>query len=79
MEYKRASSYKYYAKLLDSKGNVLKNKQVIFKFKGKTYSAKTSAYGYAIIYIKANLAIGKHSITTTYGTSTNTNTITIKK
>ena len=79
MEYKKASSYKYYAKLLDTSGKILKNKVVVFKFKGKTYNVKTSAYGYAIIYLKDNLGIGKHYITTSYGKSTNTNTITIKK
>lgn len=79
LEYRRATSYKYYAKLLDSKGNILKNKAVTFKFRGKTYTAKTSVYGYAIIYLKVSLAVGKYSITTVYGSSTNTNTITIKK
>ena len=79
LEYRKASSYKYYAKLLDTNGKVMVNKIVTFKISGKTYTAKTSAYGYAIIYIKLNLAVGKYAITSTYGKETCKNTITIKK
>ena len=77
--YKKARSYKYYAKVLDSNGKIQKNKVVTFKFKGKKYYARTSQYGYAIIYLKVNLNIGSHYITTMYGKSVNTNIITVKK
>ena len=79
LTYKKASSYKYYAKVLDASGKIQVNKVVTFKFQGKTYTAKTSQYGYAIVYLKANLNAGKYQVTTTYGKSTNKNTITITK
>ena len=77
-EVRRGTTIKYYAKLLDSAGKILVNKVVNFKFNGKTYSAKTSAYGYAIIYISNSLKAGKYNIVSTYGTLTNTNVITVR-
>ena len=79
MQYKKSYSYKYYAKLLDTGGRALKNKIIYFKFKGRTFSARTSSFGYAIIYLKYNLPIGKHYITTCYGKMSATNTIIIKR
>ncbi len=75
---KKASSIKFEAKLVDSNGKIQVGKTVSFKINGKTYTAKTSKYGYAIIYLK-NLKVGKYTITSTYGKSTIKNTITIKK
>ena len=76
---KKGTTIKYYAKLLDTNGKIMVNKLVTFKFNGKTYSAKTSQYGYAIIYIKNSLNVGKYTVTSTYGALTVKNTITIVK
>ena len=75
---KKGTTIKYFAKLLDSNGKVKVNVVVKFKFNGKIYAAKTSPYGYAIIYIANSLKAGKYNIVSTYGTLSNTNTIIIK-
>ena len=75
---KKAKTVKFTAKLINNKGKILKNKKVSFKFKGKTYTAKTSSKGIATLSLK-NLKVGKYTIQTSYGKSTVKNTITIKK
>ncbi|WP_458403815.1 hypothetical protein [Methanobrevibacter sp.] len=75
---KKAKTIKYTAKLVNTKGKIVKNKKITFKLNGKTYAAKTNSKGIATISLK-NLKVGKHSITTSYGKSTVKNTITIKK
>ena len=77
--YKKATSYKFSAKLVDTNGKALKSKKITFKIKGKTYYGTTNANGIATITIKLSLNVGKYSITSTYGKSTITNTLTIKK
>lgn len=75
---KKSKKIKFTAKLVNTKGKALKNKKITFKFKGKTYKAKTNKKGIATLTLK-NLKVGKYSITSTYGKSSIKNTITIKK
>ena len=49
---KSAKSFKLKATLKSSKGKAIKGKQIVFKFKGKTYKAKTNSKGKAIFKIK---------------------------
>lgn len=76
---KRSKTTKFSAKLVNSKGKVLKGKKITFKFKGKKYTAKTNKKGIATITIKLNLKVGKYKIISSYGKTKITNTITIKK
>lgn len=75
---KKAKTVKYTAKLVNTKGKVVKGKKITFKVNGKAYTAKTNAKGIATVSI-TNLKVGKNTITTKYSKSTNKNTITIKK
>ena len=77
--FKRYSTIKFTAKLLDSSGKIIKNKKITFKLNGKTYSAKTNSKGIATVYIKNSLKVGKYTITSAYGKASVKNTITIKK
>ena len=74
---KKRVTIKYYAKLVDGNGKILKNTIVKFAFGGKVYYARTSSFGYAIIYIKNIYRIGKYNVYTNYGVLTSRNTITI--
>jgi hypothetical protein len=75
---KKAKKIKFQAKLVNTKGKSLKNKKITFKFKGKTYKAKTNKKGIATVILK-NLKVGKYSITTTYGKTSIKNSIRVKK
>ena len=75
---KKAKKIKFSATLKISKGKAIAGKKITFKFKGKTYSAKTNKKGIATITLK-NLKVGKYSITSKYGSCTIKNTIKIKK
>ncbi|WP_405310438.1 Ig-like domain-containing protein [Methanobrevibacter sp.] len=75
---KKAKKIKFSATLKNSKGKAIAGKKITFKFKGKTYSAKTNKKGIAAITLK-NLKVGKYSITSKYGACTVKNTIKIKK
>uniref|UniRef100_UPI002639CF07 carboxypeptidase-like regulatory domain-containing protein n=1 Tax=uncultured Methanobrevibacter sp. TaxID=253161 RepID=UPI002639CF07 len=74
---KSGSIVKFYAKTLDTKGNVLKNKLVTFKFQGSTFNIKTNDKGIACLKITEKLKIGKYTILSTYGKLTVKNIITI--
>ena len=74
---KKGVTIKYYAKLVNGNGKILKNTIVKFAFGGKVYYARTSSFGYAIIYIKNIYRIGKYNVYTNYGVLTSRNTITI--
>lgn len=76
---KKSKTLTFTAKLLDNNGKILKNKQIVVKFKGKTYKVKTNTKGIATFKIKLNSKIGKFAITTSYGNLKVTNTITVKK
>ena len=74
---KKAKTVKFTAKLVNSKGKILKYKYIKFKFKSKIYKRKTNAKGIATLSLK-NLKRGKHVIYSTYGKLTIKNTIRIK-
>ena len=74
---KKAKKIKFTAKLAKGK-KALANKKIKFKFKGKTYTAKTNKKGIASVSLK-NLKVGKYTIYTYYGSSKIKNTIKIKK
>ena len=71
---KKARIIKFTAKLVNSKGVILKYKYVTFKFKGKKYLRKTNKYGIATIGLK-NLRRVKYTIYSSYGKLTVKNTI----
>lgn len=75
---KKGKTISFAAKLLNSKGQAMKNKKVTFTFKGKTYKIKTSAKGYVILKLKNNYKVGKYIITTSYGNYRVSNKITIR-
>ena len=74
---KKAKTIKYAAKLVNSKGKILKYKYIKFKFKSKTYKRKTNSKGIATLSLR-NLKRGKYTIYSTYGKLTIKNTIRIK-
>ena len=74
---KKAKTIKFTAKLINSKGKILKYKYIKFKFKSKTYKRKTNSKGIATLSLK-NLKRGKYTIYSTYGKLTIKNTIRIK-
>lgn len=76
---KKSKTAKFSAKLVNTKGKVLKNKKITFKFKGVTYKVKTNSKGIAKLTINKNLKVGKHTIYTSYGSLKIKNTITVKK
>ncbi|WP_407376425.1 Ig-like domain repeat protein [Methanobrevibacter sp.] len=76
---KKNQKVKFSAKLVNSKGKILKGKKITFKIKGKKYTAKTNKKGIATVTIKIKLKVGKHKIKAIYGKSSLTKTITIKK
>ena len=73
---KRAKTVKYTAKLLNSKGKIIKSKYLKFKFKSKTYKRKTNSKGIATLSLKY-LKKGKYSVYLTYGNLTVKRTIKI--
>ena len=76
---KKGKAIKFTAKLLSSKGKILKSKMVTFKFSGKTYKIKTNSKGIATLKVTKNLKVGSYTIKTTYGKLTVSNKVTIKK
>ena len=71
---KRARIIKFTAKLVNTKGAILKYKYITFKFKSKVYKRKTNSNGIATLSLKY-LASGKYAIYSTYGSLTVKNTI----
>ena len=74
---KKAKTVKFTAKLVNSKGKILKYKYIKFKFKSKTYKRKTNSKGIATLSLRY-LKRGKYVIYSTYGKLTIKNTIMIK-
>ena len=74
---KKAKTIKFTAKLVNSKGKILKYKYIKFKFKSKIYKRKTNSKGIATLSLK-KLKRGKYVIYSTYGKLTIKNTIRIK-
>ena len=77
--FKKGKTIKFTAKLLNSKGKILKNKKITFKFKGKFYNVKTNKNGIAILKITKKYKVGKYTITSSYGKLKVQNKIIIKK
>ena len=75
---KKSTTFTYTVKLLNTKGSILKNKQVTVKFKGKTYTAKTNTKGIATYKIKLNAKTGKFTLTASYGSAKISKAITVK-
>lgn len=75
---KRSKTTKFTAKLLNSKGKILKSKTFTFKFKGKNYKRKTNSKGIATLSLRY-LKVGKYAIYSTYGKLTVKNTIKLTK
>ena len=75
---KKTKKTKFSAKLLNSKGKILKGKKITFKIKGKKYTAKTNKKGWASINIKLKLKKGTYKVYTTYGKSKVINIIRVK-
>lgn len=75
---KKTKKIKFTAKLVNSKGKIVKNKKITFKINHKTYKIKTNSKGIAILKLK-NLKLGKYKIYSIYSKSKIKNTITIKK
>ncbi|MBR3140058.1 MAG: Ig-like domain-containing protein, partial [Methanobrevibacter sp.] len=76
---KKGKTIKFQAKLVNTNGKALKNKKILFKFKGKNYKAKTNKKGIANLKIKLKLKVGKYTIKTSYGKNSIKNTIQIQK
>ena len=74
---KKAKTVKFTAKLVNSKGKILKYKYIKFKFKSKTYKRKTNSKGIATLSLRY-LKRGKYVIYSTYGKLTIKNNIRIK-
>ena len=74
----KVKKVKFKVKLVDKNGKALKGKKIKFKFKGRTYKAKTNRKGIACVTLK-NLKVGKYKVHSTYGKSKITNVIRIKK
>lgn len=75
---KKGKTIKFTAKLLNSKGKILKNKNIKFKFKSKTYQIKTNKKGIATLKIKNKYKKGKYAIKTIHGGLQIKNKISIK-
>ena len=76
---KKSKTIKFTAKLVDSKGKILKNKKITFKFKGKTYKIKTNSKGVAVLKITKKYKVGKYTITSSFAKLTIKNKIKITK
>ena len=75
---KKSKRIKYSASLKTSNGKAIKGKKIIFKIKGKSYSAKTNKKGVATVSFK-NLKVGKYSVTVKYLKSQVKTTLKVKK
>ena len=72
------------AKLKWSNGKAIKGKKIVFKFKGKKYSAKTNSKGIAKVTIKKSVAKKlkkgkKYKFSATYITNIVSGTVKVKK
>ena len=72
----KAQTIKFTAKLVNSKGKILRNKIITFKLGAVKYKIKTNSKGIATVNLK-NLKKGNYAIYSTYGKLTVKNTIKI--
>lgn len=75
---KKGKSFKYTAKLINKKKKPVSGKIISFKFKGKTYNAKTNSKGIASVKLK-NFKVGKSTIVVKYLKDSIKKTITTKR
>ena len=75
---KKGKSFKYTAKLIDKKKKPVSGKIISFKFKGKTYKAKTNSKGIASVTLKSK-SLGKSTIVVKYIKDSIKKTIKTKK
>ena len=75
---KKGKTTKFKAKILNTKGKILKGKKVKFIFKGKIYKVKTNKKGIATLKINRNLKIGRYKVKTSYSGLTISNRIAVK-
>lgn len=77
---KKGKTIQFTAKLLNSKGKIIKGKLVNVKFNGKTYKIRTNSKGIATLKVSSkNLKITKYTVKSSYGSLTVSNKITIKR
>ena len=75
---KKGKNARFYVKLLNSNGKILKNKKIKIKYRGKTYTFKTNYKGMASLKIVKTQKRGTYTIVTSYGKLSVKNKITIK-
>lgn len=75
---KKGKTARFYVKLLNSNGKILKNKKIKIKYRGKTYTFKTNYKGIASLKIVKTQKRGTYTIVTSYGKLDVKNKITIK-
>ena len=75
---KKGKTARFYVKLLNSNGKILKNKKIKIKYRGKTYTFKTNYKGIASLKIVNTQKRGTYTIVTSYGKLDVKNKITIK-
>ena len=75
---KKGKTARFYVKLLNSNGKILKNKKIKIKYRGKTYTFKTNYKGIASLKIVNTQKRGTYTIKTSYGKLSVKNKITIK-
>ena len=76
---KKTKKIKFTAKLVSSKGKILKGKKITFKIKGKKYTAKTNKKGIASVSIALKkFKKGSYKVYTIYGKSKLTNIVRVK-
>lgn len=66
---KKNKKTKFAAKLVNTKGKIVKGKKIIFKIKGKKYIVKTNKKGIANLKIKLKLKKGTYKVYVIYGKS----------
>ena len=84
MKVKKGKKLTLKATLKWSNGKPIKGKKIVFKFKGKKYSAKTNSKGLAKVTIKAKVtkklkAGKKYKYSATYISNTVKGKVTVKK
>lgn len=75
---KKGKAARFYVKLLNSNGKILKNKKIKIKYRGETYTFKTNYKGLASLKIVKTQKRGTYTIVTSYGKLSVKNKITIK-
>lgn len=67
MNYRQGLKNPFIVRLLDAKGNALKNQKVTFRFNGRSYVVTTNGYGYAQVAL--NLKKGNYRVYYTFNSN----------